>query len=106
MLTDKEAQFVRYWEEVRQQESTFTRKLLGGLPMAFLFYLPMPLFIVGVYFFMPEWYTKISNRLPGSMWVIMIAIFIAILFYSFFRMHFKWEMNEQYFMELKHRKNN
>jgi len=105
MLTDKEAQFVRYWEEVREPESTFTRKLLGGLPMALLFYLPMPLFILAVYLFMPEWYTKISNRLPGSIWVIMIAIFIAILFYSFFRMHFKWEMNEQYFMELKHRKN-
>jgi hypothetical protein len=56
-----------------------------------------------VYFFSPEWYTKVSQNIAGSFLVVVLAVMIIVLFFSFFRMHFKWEMNEQLFEELKHK---
>lgn len=101
MLTEQEKQFIIRWEQVREKESTIQAKLINGLPMAMLFGLPILLIIAVVYFFSPDWYTKISNRLSGSLVTIVIAVFICILFYAYFRMHYKWEMNEQLYHELK-----
>lgn len=69
--------------------------------MAMLFGLPILLLLAVVYLFFPEWYTKISKTTAGTFDIILIAVFIAILFFSYFRMHFKWEMNEQAYQELK-----
>lgn len=99
MLTDKEKAFIEYWELRRIPYSDPTSKLLRGLPVAFLFGLPILLSVMLVYFFSPEWYTKVSLS-AGSLLAIIVAVFIAILFFSFFRMHFKWEMNEQAYREL------
>ena len=104
MLSEKELKFIEHWEAVRERESSFTSKLSRGLPMAFLFGLPVILSIALVYFLSPEWYTKISQSVSGSGTVILIAVFIFILFFSYFRMHFKWEMNEQLYRELLQRK--
>lgn len=71
--------------------------------MAALFSVPILLFIAAVYFFFPEWYTKVSSRLPGSVTTIVLAVIICMLFFSYFRMQFKWEMNEQLYRELKHK---
>jgi len=101
MLTEKQKNFLIHWENVRLKESTVRRKIFGGLPMAMLFGLPIILFVVVIYLFFPDWYMKISNTTSGSFIVIVIAVFIAILFFSYFRMHFKWEMNEQLYTELK-----
>lgn len=101
MLTEKQKNFIIHWENVRENENTIRRKIIGGLPMATLFGLPIILLIVVVYIFFPDWYMKISGTTSGSFAVITIAVLIAILFFSYFRMHFKWEMNEQLYTELK-----
>lgn len=101
MLSEKDKEFINYWEKVKESQNTFAAKLTGGLPMAALFSVPILLFITAVYFFFPEWYTKISSRLPGSIVTIIIAVIICILFFSYFRMQFKWESNEQLYRELK-----
>ncbi len=106
MLTEKEKQFITRWEQVREKEGSVLAKLLYGLPMAMLFGLPILLFIAVVYFVSPDWYTKVSNRLSSSLGTIFIAVFICILFYAYFRMHYKWEMNEQLYHELKRKANN
>ena len=93
-----------HWERVREKESHFLSKLTRGLPMAALFGLPIILSLVAVYFLSPEWYTKVSQAASGVLGTLVIAVFIIILFFSYFRMHFKWEMNEQLYMELKNRK--
>jgi len=103
MLTEKDKQFVTYWEAVREKRGTAKAKLLSGLPMAILFSAPIMLFITAVYLYFPEWYTKVSDKLPGSLITIVIAVLCCILFYSYFRMHFKWESNEQHYRELKHK---
>ncbi len=100
MLSAKELSFIQYWETNRQAHSGFSSKLVRGLPMAFMFSVPILLLVVSVYLYFPEWYTKISNRLSGSFLTIVIAVMICIVFFSYFRMHFKWEMNEQLYKEL------
>lgn len=101
MLSENDLQFIERWEKERGPESTFSRKLLAGLPMAALFCLPILLFIMMVYLFLPDWYAKISNTSGATFVVVVIALMIAILFIAYFRMHFRWEMNEQHYLELK-----
>lgn len=103
MLSEKELAFLSYWEANRTQQNNFVSKLLRGLPMAFMFGMPIILFILAVYTWLPVWYTKISDTTSGTFVTIVIAVFIAIIFFSYFRMHFKWEMNEQLYLELKHK---
>ncbi len=90
-----------YWESHREDHSRFVSKLLRGLPMAVMFGLPIILFILSVYLWFPDWYTKISATTSGSFMTIVVAVLICIIFFSYFRMHFKWEMNEQLYLELK-----
>jgi len=101
MLTDKDRSFIKYWEQEREIRSRFSSKLLGGLPMATLFGLPIILFVIVVYLWFPDWYMKVSGNSSGSFVMAFIAVLICILFFSYFRMHFKWEMNEQLYLELK-----
>ena len=101
MFTEKEKEFINYWEQQREAENKFTRKLFGGLPMAILFTLPIIIFIIVVWLFFPDWYMKISKTSSGMFVTAIFALIVVTLFYSFFRMQFKWEANEQYYKELK-----
>jgi len=94
-----------YWEEVRDNRKSFSVKLTSGLPMAALFSVPILLFIAVIYLFFPEWYTKVSARMPGSVSTIVVAVIICMFFFSYFRMQYKWEMNEQLYQELINKKN-
>ncbi len=100
MLTQREIAFIDYWKTNREAHNGFGSKLLRGLPVAIMFGLPIILFILAVYIYFPDWYAKLSNTTSGSFVTIVVAVIIAILFFSYFRMHFKWEMNEQLFKEL------
>ena len=103
MLSDSEKRFISHWEKVRIPYSTIASKFKRGLPMALIFGGSLFLSLVGVYFFSPEWYTKISQRANSSVFAIIIGLFLSILFFAYFKMHFKWEMNEQLFNEIKNK---
>ena len=97
---------MKHWEMVRESEGRFMSKLVRGLPVAMLFGLPIILSLIAVYVLSPEWYSKISQAASGILGTLIIAVIITILFFSYFRMHFKWEMNEQLYRELKSKQNN
>lgn len=103
MLSEEEEKFVMFWEEKREEYSGAKSKLLRGLPGASMFGLPVLLLLVCVYLFFPDWYTKISGTSVQTFFVIITAIFIFIIGFAFARMHFKWEMSEQLYLELKHK---
>lgn len=105
MISEKDIAFLRYWERTRDIENTFLSKLTRGLPMAILFGLPIILLIVVVRIFFPDWYMKISGTSPGMFASAVIAMIGVVLFYSFFRMQHKWEMNDQLYKELKSKEN-
>jgi hypothetical protein len=104
MLNEKEESFIKYWESNRMAHNSLSSKLMRGLPMAMLFSFPIILFVIAVYLYFPEWYTKVSGTIKGSLSTILTAVVICIVFFSYFRMHFKWEMNEQLYQELLHKK--
>ncbi|MFM6924032.1 MAG: hypothetical protein ACKOU7_00890 [Ferruginibacter sp.] len=105
MLSEKDKEFILYWEQVREARKSFSVKLTSGLPVAALFSVPILLFIAVIYLFLPEWYTKVSARMPGSVATIVVAVIICMFFFSYFRMQYKWEMNEQLYQELKSKEN-
>lgn len=105
MISDKDRDFLRYWETNREIEKNFKNKLVGGLPMALLFGLPIILFVVVIRIFLPEWYVKVSGTSPGMFLTAVIAMMGVVLFYAYFRMQFKWEMNEQLYKEIKSKDN-
>lgn len=105
MISEKEIAFLRYWERVRDQENNFVSKLLRGLPMAFIFGFPIVLSVVVVRLFAPDWYMKLSKTSPGEFITVIIAMFLVIVFFAYFRMQYKWEMNEQLYKELKFKEN-
>jgi branched-subunit amino acid permease len=104
MITGNDEEFIVYWESVREEYGKFMSKLLRGLPMAIVFTLPIFFSLIFVFVFSPEWYTKISQQLNGSLFPIILALLVIIFFVSFMRMHFKWEMNEQLYNELINKK--
>jgi len=100
MLSDSEERFISHWEKVRMPYSSTFSKLKRGLPIALIFGGSLFLSLVAVYFFSPEWYTKISQRANSSVFAIIIGLFLSVLFFAYFKMHFKWEMDEQLYKEL------
>jgi hypothetical protein len=117
MLSENDNAFIRRWEAVRETEGTFRHKFLAGLPMAFLFGLPILLFFAVVKVFFPSWFATATHRstdvlVPemtqqfmtlsaGNIIMAFIAVVITVLFFSYFRMHYNWENNEQRYKELK-----
>ena len=117
MISEKDKQFIQYWENARLRESTFQHKFFAGLPVAILFGLPILIFFGVVKVFLPSWFATASHKqtevaLPewsaqfmklsaGDVITAFIAVLIVVLFFSYFRMHYKWEMNEQLYKELK-----
>ena len=99
MLSARERAFIEYWKSARENEATFLRKLMGGLPLAMVFGLPIIIAVLLVYIYFPEWYAKLAAS-EGSFIAILIAVLVIIFFFSYFRMQFKWEMNEQLYKEL------
>jgi hypothetical protein len=116
MLTEKDRQFIERWERVREVEGTFKHKFLSGLPMAMMFGLPVLLFFGVVKIFFPSWFTTATHKpndviVPemtdkfmklssGDVLMVVIAVLIVVFFFAYFRMHYKWEMNEQLYREL------
>ena len=106
MISTEEQQFLQYWESHREIESTFLSKLGRGLPMAIMFGSPILLFILVVRIFFPDWYLKISIISQGMLITVIIAVIGLIVFYAYFRMQYKWELNEQLYQELKAKEKN
>ena len=101
MLTEEELNFLSFWESHREPYSKFTSKLLRGLPMASIFGFSIILLLIVVFLFIPDWYSKVSIKNSGTVTTILISVILLVFFFSYFRMHFQWEMNEQAFKELK-----
>jgi hypothetical protein len=103
MLNEEEMSFFQFWSKVRLEYGTTASKLKRGMPGAILFSFSIFISLGLVFFLSPAWYTKISQRAGGATMAILLAVMLTAFFFSYFRMHYQWEMNEQYFKELKNK---
>lgn len=116
MLSEKDEAFIKRWEAVRIHESSFKHKLLSGMPMALVFALPVLILFLVVKVFFPSWFATATHRkteivVPeltehhmglsaGDVIMAVVAVIALTFFFSYFRMHYKWENNEQLYREL------
>ncbi len=98
MLSSDEKKFVQYWERNRDKQKHFLYQLASGLPFGLLFALPV---LVALIFH--DWYKTMIYISGSQVVVIIIGVVIVAVFFSIFRMRFKWEQNEQLYKELKYK---
>lgn len=101
MLSNENEVFLDWWEKNREKEKTSTRPFLVGLSTGFAIG-------AGVIIVLESgWYTRANmvanSRLSSG--VLLVAILVISFFMAFFYRKFKWEMQEQRYLELRAAKN-
>jgi hypothetical protein len=99
MLTEQEKQFIHYWEANRNREKKLNNQLLIGLPIGFLFAIPIFLSVFSGHF----WYERaemVANTKMNPVILIIAVVAIAVFVAVFYKRH-QWDMREQQYQELK-----
>lgn len=101
MITDEEKAFMEYWKKNRERESKLGRQLFFGLPLGILMGIGIVLSLI------TGWYTRAVMEANSQLnpIVLIIALLSIAVFTSIFYKKHRWEMNEQYYKELLHKKN-
>ena len=94
MLTPIEKDFIIYWQANRNKQKKITKQLTIGLPLGLLFGLPILLN------FFSGWNSRIHVISRGQLITLIVAVLIIIVFMAIFSTKFKWDRNEQYYLEL------
>ena len=98
MLTDQEKLFIDYWDKNRDKQKRWFYQLAIGLPLGLVFALPILLSVL-----FHDWYKQMVYISGSQITVILIGVLGIAVFFSLFRMKFKWEQNEQLYKELKYK---
>lgn len=101
MLNKEEEAFILYWKENRSKQKRVFRQFLLGIPLALLFVVPI------VLNFFSGWYKRaamISSTSEFNPGVLLLALILIVVFVAIFSRKFKWEQNEQRYIELLARK--
>jgi Na+/melibiose symporter-like transporter len=61
--------------------------------------------VVAVKIFFPEYDMRISKAKAGVFVAVLLAVILIALFFAYFRMHLRWEENEQVYKSLKLKQN-
>jgi membrane protein YdbS with pleckstrin-like domain len=99
MLSEREREFIQYWEANRLREKKVNKQLLVGLPVGLLFAIPVLLIL----FSGKLWYKKadaVANT-QSSPIVLMVAVICIAVFIAIFYKRHQWDMKEQQYLELK-----
>ena len=101
MLSDHEEAFITYWAANRDKQKRTFRQFLLGIPLALLFVIPITLN------FFSGWYkraTMMRNTGEFNPGVLLLALILIVVFIAIFSRKFRWEQNEQRYIELLARK--
>jgi hypothetical protein len=96
MLSAEEKQFMEWWSQNRSKERRLLSQLTVGLPLGIAFGFPILLSVM-----FRGWYKNMPYVSGTQLTIILIAVLLVIVFYGIFKMRFKWEMNEQRYLELQ-----
>jgi hypothetical protein len=101
MLSDQDEAFIAYWAANRDKQKRTFRQFLLGIPLALLFVVPI------VLNFFSGWYkraTMIRDTPDFNPGVLLLALILIVVFIAIFSRKFRWEQNEQRYIELMARK--
>ncbi|MES2371589.1 MAG: hypothetical protein V4557_03350 [Bacteroidota bacterium] len=101
MLSHENEEFLASWAKNRERERTSSRPFLIGLSGGFSIGIAVILVLES------GWYTRANMEANSrlSSVVLLIAILIISFFLAFFYRKFRWEMQEQRYLELLAAKN-
>jgi hypothetical protein len=100
MLTEEEKKFMIYWEKNRQREKKILRQFFIGLPMGLII-------SAGIILSLDlNWYPRANMVANTSLnpYVLFIAIIAIVIFTAIFYKKHQWDMQEQRYRELLHKK--
>ena len=104
MLTENEKGFVEWWGENRLKQKKTMKQWLMGIPLGLLFAVPI------VINFFSGWFKRADMQLAGQLsnhqfnpLVLLLAIVLIVSFVAIFSKRYKWDQNEQRYLELKAR---
>ncbi len=82
MLSEREKQFIQYWEANREREHRWQQQLLAGIPMGLLFALP----VIAIIFTGKLWYQRadMAMNAMANPYVLIVAVFVITVFVSIF----------------------
>lgn len=103
MLTNQEADFIRYWEENRLKKKKVLRQLAVGLPLGVVM-------VIAIFLnFFSGWYKRadmVMRREQSSLiLILLIAAVLIVVFVVVFSARHRWEINEQQYRELLKKRN-
>jgi hypothetical protein len=97
MLTQREKDFIKYWETNRLRRKKTVRQFLIGIPVGLLFVIPIAIN------FASGWYKRAqmeANNGEFNPLVLMIAFLLIIAFTAIFYQKHQWDQHEQRYREL------
>jgi hypothetical protein len=100
MLTQREKDFVRYWEANRLRRKKVVRQFLIGIPIGLLFVIPI------VINFSSGWYRRAemeANSPDFNPIVLVVALLLIVGFTAIFYQRHQWDQYEQRYRELRPR---
>jgi len=97
MLSKKEEEFLKYWEQNRNKERSVLRQFFPGLPIGLALGTGILLLLDS------GWYVRADMvaQSQSSPVVIFAGVAAIVAFTGFFYKRHRWEMNEQAYRELK-----
>jgi hypothetical protein len=100
MLTQREKDFIRYWEANRLRRKKVFRQFLIGIPVGLLFVIPI------IINFASGWYRRAdmeANSSEFSPMVLFVALLLIVGFTAIFYQRHQWDQLEQRYQELRAR---
>ena len=97
MLTQREKDFIRYWEANRLRRKKVVRQFLVGIPIGLLFVIPI------VINFSSGWYSRADMEARSADFnpvVLLIALLLIVGFTAIFYQRHQWDQYEQHYREL------
>ncbi|HEV3413428.1 MAG TPA: hypothetical protein VG101_13185 [Puia sp.] len=100
MLTQREKDFIRYWEANRLRRKKVVRQFLIGIPMGLVIVIPI------VINFSSGWYRRAdmeANSPDFNPIVLFVALALIVGFTAIFYQRHQWDQYEQRYRELRTR---
>jgi predicted branched-subunit amino acid permease len=99
MLSQEEQAFIAYWEANRLHLQKFSTRIKGGLPLGLRF--ALPIVVISIIARMTDFHKRNLKITVGTIIAVALAVMVIAIFYSVFSKSHQWDINEQYYRQLK-----